>query len=118
MDPITGLALGRCVIGATSFVSPALGARMLLLDKDEGGQTGYVTRMFAARELALGALTLAASGKDRRRLVTVGIAVDGADALTALAGLFSGKVPKKSALALGVVAGAAVATGYAGLDEV
>jgi len=74
MDTITGLALGRVTIGALTFVSPPLAARLFLLDPRSNPQLSYMSRLFAAREIALGALTLASSGAARRRLVQVGVA--------------------------------------------
>ena len=82
MEPITGLAYGRIAIGALSLLSPSLTARLFLLDPKTNPQLSYMGRMFGSREIALGAITLASSGEARRRLVQLGIAVDGADAYT------------------------------------
>jgi len=117
MEPITGLAYGRVVIGALSLVSPSLTARLFLLDPAANPQLAYMGRMFGSRELALGAITLASSGEARRRLVQLGVAVDGADAYTGLATAVTGKVPKKTAFLLTAVAAAAVATGVMELQE-
>ena len=57
-------------------------------------------RMFGSREIALGAITLAASGEARPRLVQLGIAVDGADAFTGIVSAASGSVPKKAGFLL------------------
>ncbi len=57
-------------------------------------------RMFGSREIALGAITLASSGDTRRRLVQLGVAVDGADAATGVVTAASGAVPKKTGLLL------------------
>jgi hypothetical protein len=117
MDNITGLAYGRIVIGALSLLSPSLTARLFLLDPKSNPQLSYMGRMFGSRELALGAITLASSGESRRRLVQLGVAVDGADAYTGIATAVSGSVPKKTGLLLTVVAAGAVATGLMELQE-
>ena len=113
MDSITGLAYGRIAIGAMSLLSPSLTARMFLLDP----QLSYMGRMFGSREIALGAITLASSGSARRQLVQLGVAVDGADALTGVASAASGSVPKKTGLLLTVAAIAGMATGLSELQE-
>src|ERR1700742_3885689 len=117
MDPITGLAFGRITIGALSFLSPRLTARLFLLDPDQNPQLSYMGRMFGSREIALGAITLASSGEARRRLVQLGVAVDGADAYTGVVTAASGAVPKKAGVLLALVAAGAVATGVMELQE-
>ena len=111
MDPITGLALGRIVVGAVSFVSPGLAARLFLLNPTANPQLGYMSRLFGSREVVLGGLTLASTGAARRQLVQVGVAVDSADALTGVVSAASGKVSKPAGLLLTAVAAAAIATG-------
>jgi hypothetical protein len=117
MEPVTGLAYGRIAVGTVALVSPSLAARLLLLDKRANPQLPYMTRLFGSREIALGALTVASSGAARERLVQVGIAVDGADVLTGLAGAVSGAVPKKAGILMALVAAGAVATGVGGLTQ-
>src|SRR4051794_14876053 len=117
MDPITGLAYGRVTIGALTFLSPSLATRLFLLDPSGNPQLSYVARLFAAREIALGALTLASSGAARRRLVQLGVAVDSADVLTGLLSAASGSVPKKTGLMLAVAGAASVAAGVSELPK-
>jgi hypothetical protein len=117
MDPVTGLAVGRIVVGTIAFLSPSLAARMFMLDPKANPQLSYMGRMFASREVALGALTLTSTGEARRRLVQVGMAVDGADALTALAAAARGKVSKKAGLIVTAAAIGAVAAGAQELQE-
>ena len=105
MDPVTGISLGRIVIGAGALAAPSTTASMFGLDPVANPQMSYFGRMFGAREIALGAVTLVARGSLRRNLTLVGIAVDGADAATGVAELTSGNVPKLSA---GILIGAAV----------
>src|SRR3954452_20036662 len=115
MDPITGLAYGRISIGALSFLFPSLTARLFLLDPASNPQLSYMARMFGSREIALGAITLASSGDARRRLVQLGVAVDGADTWTGIVTAAQGSVPKKTGVLLAVVGAAAVASGVMAL---
>jgi hypothetical protein len=117
MNPVTGLALGRIAVGSVSLVSPGLAAKLFRLDAEVNPQLPYVTRLFGSREIALGAITLASSGAARRRLIQVGIAVDGADAFTGIAACASGAVPKKTGLLMAAVAVGAVASGVLGLQD-
>ena len=116
MDPITGLAVGRITIGAISLLSPGLAAKLFLLDPKGNPQLGLMTRLFASREIALGAITLAATGTARRALVQVGVAVDGADVLAGIAATTSGVVPKTTGLVFTAVAAGAVAAGVSELQ--
>ena len=63
MEPIVGLAYGRIAVGALSLLSPSLTARLFLLDPKANPQLSYMGRMFGSREVVLGALTLASSGR-------------------------------------------------------
>jgi hypothetical protein len=117
MDPITGLAIGRIVVGATSLLSPRLADKLFLLNAGTNPQLPFVTRLFGSREIALGGLTLVATGAARRQLVQVGIAVDGADAVTGLIGAANGSVSKPAGILMTLVAGGAVATGVLELQS-
>ena len=110
MNPVTGLALGRIAVGVASLAKPDLMATAM-------GQppSPMLTQWFGSREIALGVLTLAASGSARRNLVLVGIAVDGADAATAYAAVQGGHVPKQLGYGLVGVAAGAVVNGLLGL---
>jgi hypothetical protein len=117
MDPVTGLAIGRIAVGTVALLSPGLAAKMFLLDGAANRSLPYMTRMFGSREIALGGLTLTSSGEARRRLVQVGVAVDGADAFTGIAAAASGAVSKKAGIVLALVAAGAVANGVAALQD-
>lgn len=78
MNPVTGLALGRIVVGVVMFLAPRLGARIFQLDGSSSASP-YLGRLFGSREIALGAATLVASGPARTRLVAAGVAIDAAD---------------------------------------
>jgi hypothetical protein len=105
MNPVTGLSLGRIAVGVVSLAKPDLAARTL----GTPDASPLLTQWFGTREIAIGAATLLASGSARRNLVLIGVAVDGADAATAYAGVQSGSLDKKIGLGLvGVAAGAAL----------
>lgn len=110
MNPVTSLALGRIAVGVASLAKPELVATSM-------GQAPapLLTQWFGSREIALGTLTLLASGSARRNLVLVGMAVDGADAATAYAGIQAGQIPKQIGFGLVGVAGFAVVSGLLGL---
>jgi hypothetical protein len=108
MDPVSGLALGRIAIGVAMFVAPRLSARLFGLD-GAGSATPYVGRLFASREIALGAATLATSGPAQARVVTAGVAVDAADGVAAVLSARSGDVGRvRSALLLAPAVAAVV----------
>ena len=70
-----------------------------------------MTRLFAAREIAVGAVTLTAPENARTSMVGLGMAVDGADAFAGFAGARSGVVSKPAGIFLTGAALAAVAGG-------
>ena len=115
MNPVTGLSLGRVVIGIVALLSPSLSAKLFRLDGDSNPQLPYMSRMFGSREVALGALTLAASGTARRNLVLVGIAVDGADAVAGHLAGRDGYVSRTTGTLLTIPALGAVAAGVVGV---
>mgnify|MGYP000541219842 CR=1 FL=1 len=104
MDPVTGLSLGRIALGIGALAAPGTTARLFGVDPDANPQLGIFGRMFGAREIALGAVTLAARGSLRRNLTVVGIAVDGADAASGVVELAGGGMPKLQGGALVAVA--------------
>jgi hypothetical protein len=115
MNPVNGLALGRIAIGATALASPALASKLFRLDLASNPQLPYLSRMFGSREIALGAITLLAKGKARRRLIALGIAVDGADAFAGYDAMKSGSVNQSVGVGLTVPALGAVVAGAIGL---
>ncbi|MBM0124502.1 DUF4267 domain-containing protein [Pimelobacter simplex] len=107
LDPVTGLSLGRIVMGAGALAAPSSTARVFGLDPAANPQLGYMGRMFGAREIALGAVTLVSRGALRRNLTAVGIAVDGADLANGVIELGQKNVSKlASGLLIGAAAGA------------
>ena len=115
MNPVTGLSLGRIVVGAVSFAKPSLAAGMFGLDVANNPQGPYLARLFGSREIALGAATLLARGSTRRNLVLAGIGVDLADAVTGVLGIQDKSVPVRTGAMLAAPALGAVLSGFAGL---
>ncbi len=115
MDPISGLSIGRIVLGVVSLLAPRLAAKLMLLDSDANPQLPLVTRAFGSREIALGALTLTSSGEARERMVQTGVAVDAADVVAGIATAAKGS--KLAGLGFAAVAAGAVATGVKALTE-
>ena len=115
MHPVTGLSLGRIAIGATALAAPELAGRLFRLDTGSNRQLSYMTRMFASREIALGAVTLMSRGGTRRALTAVGVAVDSADAYAGYDAGASGAVSPSTSKFLVVPAAGAVLAGVVGL---
>ena len=114
MNPVTGLALGRIAIGVGALVSPDLASKVFRLDGENNKQLPYMTRMFASREIALGAITMASESAARRKLVALGIAVDGADASAGLEAMRDGSVDQKVGIGLVAPAVGAMVAGAIG----
>ena len=116
MNPVTGLNIGRVVLGGLALVSPTSAAKVVGLDPVANRQLNYMTRMFGAREVALGALTLASTGQRQRDLVLTGIAVDATDTFSGVAAAFDGSVTKVRGAVLALAALGALVTGVVGRD--
>lgn len=115
MNPVTGLALGRIAIGTVALASPDLAGKLFRLDNASNPQLPYMSRMFGSREIALGVVTLASKGKARKKLVALGIAVDGADAFAGFEAMRSGSVTQSVGIGLTAPALGAVVAGAIGL---
>ena len=115
MNPVTGLSLARIALGATALASPDLATRLFRLDGSANPQLPYMTRMFASREIALGAVTLLSSGAARRKLTALGIAVDGADAYAGFDAIRTGTVDTQVGAMLTAPALGAMVAGAIGL---
>ncbi len=111
MNPVTSLSLGRIAVGVASLAKPELVATVL----GTPSSPTLMTQWFGSREIAIGAATLLARGSARRNLVLVGVAVDGADAATALAAVTSETLPKPLGYGMVGVALGAVVSGLLGL---
>jgi hypothetical protein len=115
MNPVNGLALGRIVIGLTALASPELTGKLFRLDLARNPQLPYMSRLFGSREVALGAATLLAKGKGRRRLLALGMAIDGSDAFAGYDLARTGAVPQSAGVFLTAPALGAVVAGAIGL---
>lgn len=115
MNPVTGLSLGRIVIGLLAFANPPLAGKLFGLDVANNPQLPYLSRMFGTREIAIGTLTLVSRGSARRNLVLIGIAVDAGDAASGYLGIKEGSVPKVTGGMLIGPAIGAVLSGILGL---
>jgi hypothetical protein len=110
-DTARSLAIGRIAIGAVALLFPTLAARLFMLKVESNPQLPYMTRLFAAREIAVGALTLTAPESGRTSMIGLGMAVDGSDAIAGVAAARSGVVSKPVGVLLTGGALAAVAAG-------
>jgi hypothetical protein len=114
-DTAKALAVGRVALGTIALLFPALAARLFMLKVTSNPQLPYMTRLFAAREIAVGAVTLAAPESARTSMVGLGMAVDGSDAIAGFAAARSGIVSKPVGVLLTGGALAAVAAGGSAL---
>lgn len=115
MKPVTSMSLVRIGLGALSIARPNIAAKAMKLDGPGNPQMSYMTRMFGSREVALGLVTLLSQGKARRKLLTLGIAVDSSDAFAGFDAGRSGAVSQSTSAALTAPAVLAVVTGVLGL---
>jgi hypothetical protein len=110
-DTAKSLAIGRIALGAVALLFPTLAARLFLLSAKNNPQLPYMTRLFAAREIAVGALSLTAPEGSRTTMVSLGMAIDGSDAVAGIVAARSGAVSKPVGLLLTGAALGAVAAG-------
>jgi hypothetical protein len=108
-DPLVGLAAGRIALGVAALVAP----RRLTsgFGMSSTPATDYLTRIYGARALALGAGYLTEPKSQRGRWHRIGLAVDVSDSVTALGHLVRRDVPKPSILALGGLTGGYMVVG-------
>ena len=83
-DLLCGVAMARLAIGAAAFVAPRLSMKLIgLAGKSDGGRD-FVVRLFASREIVLGAGYLASGGDSRRLWTQLGVLADAGDLLASL----------------------------------
>ena len=116
LDQATTLSLARIAVGAAAWANPELGLRSAMLDP-EAPQSPYLLRLFGARDVALGAITLLAKPGLKPALLRVGLAVDGADAAAAAVALQKKQVEPLVGAVLAGAAGAAVLAGLVALGQ-
>jgi Domain of unknown function (DUF4267) len=107
----------RLVIGAAAWLAPRASGKGFGLNPDENPQAPYLGRLFGARDVAMGIGTLQATGEARRQWLKVGVGVDAADALAAIAAGRAGYLNPVSAALVFAPAVAAVALGLAALRD-
>jgi hypothetical protein len=115
-DQTTSLSIARIVIGAASWVAPETALRLGLMNPS-GPSSPFILRMFGAREVALGAVTLMAGPSTRPAMLKVGMAVDSADAAAGVLAIRSGALRPAVGAAMTGMAIAAIAAGAAGLGQ-
>lgn len=104
------VAAGRVLMGVGALARPRMLPSVLGVDSGTAERMSWLTRMFGAREIALGAgVLLSRSPEARREWVLGGVLSDAADALALAAAVRRGVV--RGALGAGGVALAAGATG-------
>ncbi|MEV4003328.1 hypothetical protein [Actinomadura sp. NPDC049753] len=81
----TSLARGRVALGLAALAAPRLTVKLMGLGGSADPGRDYVARMFAAREIALGAGYLLSGDDSGRRLwARIGLAVDSIDVASGL----------------------------------
>ncbi|MCP2337104.1 hypothetical protein [Actinomadura rupiterrae] len=78
------VARARIAVGVAAFAAPRLTVKAMGLGGHADAGRDYVTRMFAARELALGAGYLLSRGPARKTWARLGLVVDGLDTVNGL----------------------------------
>ncbi len=114
MDTATSLSLGRIALGTGAWAAPRLGLKAMLLDPDDP-QGPFLVRLFGARDVALGVVTLLAEPGARPLLIKVGLAVDASDAAAALLALRAGALRPLPTVLIAGTAGSAVVAGLVAL---
>jgi hypothetical protein len=107
------LAIARVALGATSLLVPGLVTKTMGLGRGHDGGRDYVTRLFASREIALGAGYLLTRGSTRSALVRLGLLADSLDTLSSLKS--RGEVPLWATAAATAMSGGVTAIGAAGV---
>lgn len=96
---------------------PRVGARMFGLDPSEQPALPLVGRLFAGRDLALGAALLQAEGADLQRQLDLGIAVDALDLAALTFAALRRQIGARTYLFGGLTAAAALTLGVMARDR-
>ncbi|RAY15516.1 hypothetical protein DPM19_06845 [Actinomadura craniellae] len=80
------MAWSRVALGTASFLAPAVTARLLGLGQGADPGRDQLARMFAAREIVLGAGYLISKESGRRTWARLGLVVDALDTVAGLKG--------------------------------
>lgn len=114
-DQVQQLSAGRIAIGAAAWAAPGLVRTLLRTGGDKEGN--YVSRLFGAREIALGLGTMSATGETRQTMLRLGVLCDAMDVVAAVACKREGSLGKATGLAFTAVAAGAVAIGFSELQK-
>lgn len=102
------LAAGRIVVGAAAWLAPRLSARVMGMEP--GPAVSLSLRLFGIRDVAVGVGYLQAGAEERRRWLVLGMVMDGADAVAAVAAARAGGVRWRNAVLIATTASAAALT--------
>jgi hypothetical protein len=105
----------RFAVGLAAWVAPRLSGKGLGLNPHANPQAPYLGRLFGARDVALAVGTVQAEGEARQQWLRIGVAVDVADALAAIAAGRAGYLSKVSAALVFAPAVTGVALGLSAL---
>jgi hypothetical protein len=114
-DHAASLSVARIAVGAGAWLAPQ--HRLWSSVIDAPPQSSYTMRLFGAREIALGAMTLLAPPAVKASVLKIGIAVDAADAAASALAARSGAMRPVSALLLTAMALGGVGSGVAALTD-
>lgn len=117
MTATRAVALYRVVAAGAMWVLPRPIAKPfgMATAPDEPGE--YLGRVFASRDVALGAGVLQSTGAAQRHWIKVGIGTDAVDLVAAALAARSGALSKPSAVMCGLASGLALGLGVAALAE-
>lgn len=107
----------RLALGGIAWLAPRQTARLFGIDPDENPAAPFLGRLFAIRDVAMGAALLEGDEAETDRWIDYGIAVDAADAVAAVAGGIRGYLPKRAAVMVVLAATSGVALGVVARDR-
>ncbi len=116
MDNANALSISRIVAGAAAWGLPEASLRAGMLDP-AAPQSPYLLRLFGARDVALGTITMMAKPEHKPALLKVGLAVDAADGAAAVLALQRAQVKPPAGVLLSVMAASAMVAGAVALRE-
>src|SRR3954453_21977350 len=91
------VAIGRIVVGGSTWVMPNLSGRLFGLDPEGNPQLPYIGRLFGARDVVLGAGGRRSSKKQKDAWGTAGRACDVADVGAGALAVMRGQLPPAAA---------------------
>jgi len=112
-DLLVQVARGRVALGVAAFAAPRLTARLVGMGRGADAGRDYAVRLFAARELVLGAGYLLSGPSGRRTWTRFGLLTDALDTAAALK--TRGGVSPWATAGTAAAAGTCAAIGAAGV---